>query len=79
MKQQGDALYYLMMETKVSHILEQIEELKNMLIHCADAQMQYNDGPLCHIEETIAHVQHVKEQLNKLDISFCHDCEAIAS
>jgi len=61
---------YLAAEMDVTEILEKLDSLKQSLIQFADKFMHTHNQPLCDLEETIAHVHYIRENLKKVDLSF---------
>lgn len=61
--------FYLALETKISEILGDIEELNEMLTHYSELSLQRTNLPQFDVEEPIFKLMEVKNELTKLDLS----------
>lgn len=71
MKRLTECSRYLDLEINVTQIVNQLDDLKKKLTHYADLYLTRNHNPLCAIEESISNLHKIKEELKKLDVSFC--------
>lgn len=66
---------YLTVEMNITEILEKLDSMKQTLIQYAEAHMLQNNQPLLDLEETIEHVNAIKKNLNRVDLSFYENSE----